>query len=332
MISLQDFDKILDRSTDVVDQNGDKIGDVGQLYVNDSTGQPSFVTVRTGLFGNRETFVPLDEASFDGENLVVPFTSDQVKDAPQVDEGGSITAEDEETIYNFYGVQGVGGLEPGHAGGQLREGDHLGEGRVGRDHLDDRIGDDRVSGHDGLDNDPGLKQDHDALKAGAEGGVLDRDWQDSDGDGKRFERVDHDHDPETDTFEDGPRLDDPAARGVEDDRIVGHEREGGFYDQDLGVDEHDERRMGGGSDERLIGREGGEQLGDVDTGLEAERRQQDHEVAEDMFAGTQQRGRLRRYERVQATEGVMPEDELVVGDEANPGEEQGLGPEGQLRR
>ncbi|MDO5494222.1 MAG: PRC-barrel domain-containing protein, partial [bacterium] len=125
MISLQDFDRILENSTDVLDQNGDKIGGVGQLYVNDSTGAPSFVTVRTGMFGTRETFVPLDSASYDGENIVVPFTADQVKDAPQVDEGGAITPEDEETIYNFYGVDGVGGAHPGEVQDQ---GEQLGGG------------------------------------------------------------------------------------------------------------------------------------------------------------------------------------------------------------
>ena len=34
-----------------VDQQGDKIGSVGQVYLNDQTGQPDWVTVNTGLFG-----------------------------------------------------------------------------------------------------------------------------------------------------------------------------------------------------------------------------------------------------------------------------------------
>nr|NLD41394.1 PRC-barrel domain containing protein [Actinomycetales bacterium] len=118
MIGLQDFDRILDNNTDVVDPHGDKIGTVGRLYVNDATDEPSFVTVRTGLFGNRETFVPLDDARIQGEHLVVPFGKDQVKDAPQVESDGGITPEDEESIYNFYGVEGVGGMNPGHQSGE----------------------------------------------------------------------------------------------------------------------------------------------------------------------------------------------------------------------
>ena len=32
----------------VVDQQGNKIGTVGQVYVNDQTGQPDWITVNTG--------------------------------------------------------------------------------------------------------------------------------------------------------------------------------------------------------------------------------------------------------------------------------------------
>ena len=42
--------------------DGDKIGSVGQVYLDDVTNEPTFVTVKTGLFGARETFVPLQQA------------------------------------------------------------------------------------------------------------------------------------------------------------------------------------------------------------------------------------------------------------------------------
>ena len=41
---------------------GDKIGKVAQVYLDDQTGQPEWVTVRTGLFGTKESFVPLAAA------------------------------------------------------------------------------------------------------------------------------------------------------------------------------------------------------------------------------------------------------------------------------
>ena len=66
----------------VRDSAGDKIGKVGQVYLDDTTGQPEWVTVRTGLFGTKESFVPLAAARVEGDELVVDVTKDRVTDAP----------------------------------------------------------------------------------------------------------------------------------------------------------------------------------------------------------------------------------------------------------
>ena len=39
--------------------DGDKIGKVGQVYYDDDTDQPKWVTVNTGFFGTNESFVPV---------------------------------------------------------------------------------------------------------------------------------------------------------------------------------------------------------------------------------------------------------------------------------
>jgi uncharacterized protein (TIGR02271 family) len=88
----------------VIDSTGDKIGRAGEVYLDDSTGQPDWVTVLTGLFGTRESFVPLPQASWDGENLRVPYTKDQVKGAPQIETGGHLSVEEEEVLYRHYGL------------------------------------------------------------------------------------------------------------------------------------------------------------------------------------------------------------------------------------
>ena len=67
-----------------VDPDGNKIGSVGQVYVNDQSGVPDWITVNTGLFGMKENFVPLQGSSFNGDDLVLPFGKDVVKDAPEV--------------------------------------------------------------------------------------------------------------------------------------------------------------------------------------------------------------------------------------------------------
>lgn len=94
----------LQKST-VIDRNGDKIGSVGQVYVHNSTNNPSWVTVNTGLFGTKETFIPLNDAKLKGEEIHVPYEKDFVKDAPNIDEDSELSPEQENELYRYYGVQ-----------------------------------------------------------------------------------------------------------------------------------------------------------------------------------------------------------------------------------
>ena len=71
------------------DPSGDKIGSIKQVYLDDRTDQPQFATVHTGLFGLKETFVPLEGAELRGDRVVVPVDKAQVKDAPNIDPDGS---------------------------------------------------------------------------------------------------------------------------------------------------------------------------------------------------------------------------------------------------
>jgi uncharacterized protein (TIGR02271 family) len=87
------------------DNDGGKIGKVGQLFLDDSTGQPEFITVNTGLFGTSESFVPVENARLDGDSVIVPFTKDKVKDAPSVDlDGTHLDESDEQRLYEYYGL------------------------------------------------------------------------------------------------------------------------------------------------------------------------------------------------------------------------------------
>ncbi len=88
----------------VTDSAGDKIGKVGQVYVDDQTGEPDWVTVNTGLFGMSESFVPLQGASVEGDGLRVAYAKDQVKDAPRVDTDGHLDVADEERLYAHYAL------------------------------------------------------------------------------------------------------------------------------------------------------------------------------------------------------------------------------------
>jgi len=97
---------------------GDKIGRVAQVYLDDRTGRPEWVTVRTGLFGTKESFVPLTAARFEGHELVVDATRDQVTGAPRVDENGHLSEQQEAEIYRYYAITDRG---TGRADGRSRD-------------------------------------------------------------------------------------------------------------------------------------------------------------------------------------------------------------------
>jgi uncharacterized protein (TIGR02271 family) len=84
--------------------DGGKIGKVGQLFLDDQSGAPEFVTVNTGLFGGNESFIPVDAATLEGDRLVVPFDKAVVKDAPNVAaDSGHLDEADEDRLYEYYG-------------------------------------------------------------------------------------------------------------------------------------------------------------------------------------------------------------------------------------
>jgi uncharacterized protein (TIGR02271 family) len=103
VISQQDITTVIGSSA--VDNEGGKLGKVGQVYLDDETGRPEWATISTGLFGTSETFVPLTDASIDGGTLRVPYEKAKVKDAPRVDaEQGHLSPDEEAELYRYYGI------------------------------------------------------------------------------------------------------------------------------------------------------------------------------------------------------------------------------------
>jgi uncharacterized protein (TIGR02271 family) len=90
------------RGRTVVSSDGDKIGKLEEIYLDTETGGPEWATVTTGLFGTQQTFVPLAEATPRGEEVVVPYDKDQVKQAPAVDPDGQLSHDEEARLYDHY--------------------------------------------------------------------------------------------------------------------------------------------------------------------------------------------------------------------------------------
>ncbi|MFD3327379.1 DUF2382 domain-containing protein [Streptomyces sp. NPDC058701] len=100
------------------DTDGEKIGSVGQVYRDDATGRPEWVTVKTGWFGMKESFVPLAGARSDGEALHVPHAKGIVKEAPRVDADQHLDADEEARLYRHYGLTGSNGNGNGQGKGK----------------------------------------------------------------------------------------------------------------------------------------------------------------------------------------------------------------------
>ncbi len=91
----------------VIDSNNDTVGDAGQVYLNDVTDQPEWVTVKTGLFGSKESFVPLVGSQVTGAGVVVAYPKDVIKDAPRIDADGHLSESEIDQLYRHYQVEGA---------------------------------------------------------------------------------------------------------------------------------------------------------------------------------------------------------------------------------
>ncbi|MDP9427726.1 MAG: PRC and DUF2382 domain-containing protein, partial [Actinomycetota bacterium] len=102
MITEQQIQQII--GTTAVDADGDKLGKVGEVYLDDETGRPEWATVHTGLFGTKETFVPLAQADLAGDQLRFPYDKAKVKNAPKIDTDGHLSPQEEQELYHYYGL------------------------------------------------------------------------------------------------------------------------------------------------------------------------------------------------------------------------------------
>jgi uncharacterized protein (TIGR02271 family) len=114
MISTSDLTRVT--GSTVLDKDGSSIGTAREVYVDDATGQPEWVTVHTGFFGTSESFIPLSQATLAEDGLRVPYDKRTVKDAPSVGSDGHLTPEEEDELYRYYGVPGVGRADAASAG------------------------------------------------------------------------------------------------------------------------------------------------------------------------------------------------------------------------
>lgn len=92
------------RGCDAFGCDGVKIGTLVQLYSRDRACRPAWATVRTGQFGSGASFVPLYRATFSNQRLRLAYTEREVLGAPRVSSDVLLTAEQEQDLYAYYGL------------------------------------------------------------------------------------------------------------------------------------------------------------------------------------------------------------------------------------
>jgi len=122
---------------EVYDRNGEKIGKVDDLFV-DENDQPEYIGVKMGFLGLEGTsLIPweLIRVNEKGHRIEVSVDKAQVKEGPSFNDDRDITPDYEEQVYSHYGLQraqangdrgGYGeyyGDEAGKVGPGIREGD-----------------------------------------------------------------------------------------------------------------------------------------------------------------------------------------------------------------
>lgn len=86
-----------------LDASGCKIGTVGEVYLDDATGEPEWAAVRTGLF-RREALVPLEPSELVGDALQVPFDRTLIRNTPVLGVGRHLSPRQELQLYLHYGL------------------------------------------------------------------------------------------------------------------------------------------------------------------------------------------------------------------------------------
>jgi uncharacterized protein (TIGR02271 family) len=120
-VSTTHQDALSWRGETLADAEGDKIGTNEEIYLDAETDQPEWALVSTGLFGGKQSFVPITDATTAGGDLRVPFTKATVKDAPRIDPDGRLSREEERALYQHYGRE-YGAADTGSGVGDTSSG------------------------------------------------------------------------------------------------------------------------------------------------------------------------------------------------------------------
>jgi PRC-barrel domain protein len=90
----------------VSDHEMRKIGEIKDIYAVGGDENPMYVTVDAsiGMSSSRTVFIPIARIKEEKGELLVPYSSDHLQDAPEIEAGDELSEDDDATLRGFYGI------------------------------------------------------------------------------------------------------------------------------------------------------------------------------------------------------------------------------------
>jgi sporulation protein YlmC with PRC-barrel domain len=95
----------------VTGNRGTDLGEVAAVYLDEEERCLEWVAVTTGMFGADVSVLPLAEAAYRDGVLRLPYTLDQVRNAPHQPADQQLTPKGERVLVGHYGTDRI---DPGH--------------------------------------------------------------------------------------------------------------------------------------------------------------------------------------------------------------------------
>lgn len=92
------------RGKDVYLDGDEKLGKLVEVYYDAETDEALFLSVKAGMFSNKQLLVSLRDVAVSPDRLTVPWSKDDVDGAPTARPGEGLESEEEERAFRHYGM------------------------------------------------------------------------------------------------------------------------------------------------------------------------------------------------------------------------------------
>ncbi|MCY0932416.1 PRC-barrel domain-containing protein [Streptomyces sp. H27-H1] len=119
-------------------QQGQRVGGVDYVLVDDTTGRPEWVRITDSASGLGGVFVPLRHAALEDQRLVLPYAVSLIEQAPcaALDCDRVLSVAQEQKLFAHYGIRDAReevNAEPGAGWGQMDRAGAIREGAAGQE-------------------------------------------------------------------------------------------------------------------------------------------------------------------------------------------------------